>query len=187
MEVESMYQLRGRCINSVVAVKQLNPSSISIGKSMDEAIARIVESAKDCKLDADFTRLVHIMYLTIGHGRGMLAIEFMKAGIVLLVHKDFARCNNYSDPFIHLPMANGLVRNVENAINQEGDRVLKLFYSFNPSNNNLFKRYVPTFDIALYYLESPYSSQIICGEYEKLGMKCILCILKTIAFDDMSP
>ena len=154
-----------------------------------EAIAGIPKSPKDCKPDADFIGPVVIKKSGKGQGRGLFATKFLKTGTVVLICKALARCHDYkSDQFIHDPMANGLVQNVEDAINQEASvDTVRLFLSFDPSSGSTSIPILP--DFALEYAPDPSTSvkKIIRAYVEKLGTEGILRILRTVAFDDMSP
>ena len=154
-----------------------------------QAIAGIPKSPKDCKPDADFIGPVVIKKSAKGQGRGLFATKFLKTGTVVLICKALARCHDYkSDQFIHDPMANGLVQNVEDAINQEASvDTVRLFLSFDPSSGSTSIPILP--DFALDYAQDPSTSvkKIIRAYIEKLGTESILRILRTVAFDDMSP
>ena len=158
---------------------------------MGEVIAGIGKSPKECKPDADFIGPIEIKNSDKGHGRGLFATQLVKAETVLLISRALARCEDYNYPSMHAPMSNGLAQNLQNAINQAGDHVPTFFLSLNPSDGNPFKASIPTFSdfFALDNAECPSTSSnlFIHGLYEKLGTEGILRILRTIAFDDMSP
>jgi hypothetical protein len=71
-----------------------------------EDIAGITGCANDCKPDVDFIGPVEIKNSANEHDKGLFATESVKVGTVLLICRVLARCDNYSYPFMHVPMAN---------------------------------------------------------------------------------